>query len=77
MYYDYDNISGYVDLLNEIEHIMKDYPDEYESVGIMYHNHTPNTLKLFKRDTNVIDTKSQVHNLADDHGVYTYHTINE
>jgi hypothetical protein len=59
MYYDYDNISGYMDLVEEIEDIMKDYPDEYESVGIMYHNNTPNTLQLFKKDTNVIDTKSQ------------------
>ena len=59
MYYDYDNISGYIDLINLIERIMKDYPYEYESVGIMYHNHIPNTLQLFKKDKRVIDTKSQ------------------
>ena len=58
VYYDYENTSGYLDLLNLIEFIMVEYPDEYESVGIMYHNHTPNTLQLFKKDKSIIETKS-------------------
>jgi hypothetical protein len=58
VYYDFDEINGYLDLLNKIHEIMDEHPLNYESIGIMFHTEKPNTLKLFKRDKNVIETTS-------------------
>jgi hypothetical protein len=58
IYYDYDEADGYLDLLNRIQDLLDKHPLEYDSVGIMFHTPKPNTLQLFRKDKNVIETSS-------------------
>ena len=56
-YYSYDTVRGYPEILDIIKESVETEPYDFESVGIMYHTHTPDTLQIFKNDKNVVDTK--------------------
>lgn len=71
IYYDYDEVSGYLDLLNKIQELLDKHPLEYDSVGIMFHTEVPNTLQLFKRDKNVIETTSNDKTARDQYDTFT------
>jgi hypothetical protein len=46
-------------------------PLEYDSVGIMFHTEVPNTLQLFRRDKNVIETTSNDKTARDQYDTFT------